>query len=136
MPVSRRRLLASAAALPLVLAACNTSGPAYNLPPGIYGQIIDMTSTFSFSPETVTVKAGEAVLWRNQTAFTHSVIFDPQKATDSVDVMLPQGAEPFASGDIPPGETFAHKFTVPGSYRYICAHHEGVNMYGTIIVTQ
>jgi len=136
MPVSCRRLLASAAALPLVLAACNKSGPAYDLPPGIYAQIIDMTSAFSFSPETVTIKAGEAVLWRNHSSFTHSVIFDPQKATEAVDVILPRDAEPFASGDIPPGETFAHKFTVPGSYRYVCAHHEGVNMHGMIIVAQ
>jgi plastocyanin len=137
MPISRRRLLATAAgALPLALGACNKSGPAYDLPPGIYAQIIDMTSTLSFSPDVVSIKSGGAVLWRNQTAFTHSVIFDPQKATDAVDVTLPQGVEPFASGDIPPGETFAHKFTVPGSYRYICAHHEGVNMHGSIIVTE
>ena len=136
MPISRRCLLAAAGTLPLALAACNKSGPAYDLPPGIYAAIIDMTATLSFSPEVVSIKSGEAVLWRNQTAFTHSVIFDPQKATDAVDVMLPQSAEPFASGDIPPGETFAHKFTVPGSYRYVCAHHEGVNMHGSIIVTQ
>jgi len=136
MPISRRRLLMTTAALSLTLAACNKSGPAYDLPPGIYAQIIDMTSTLSFSPETVSIRSGQAVLWRNQTAFTHSVIFDPQKATDTIDVVLPKGAEPFASGDIPPGETFAHKFTVPGSYRYICAHHEGVNMHGTIIVSE
>ena len=135
MPINRRCLLMSAAALPFSLAACNKSGPAYDLPPGIYAQIIDMTSTLAFAPETVSIRAGDAVLWRNQTAFTHSVIFDPQKATDAVDIILPQGVEPFASGDIPPGETFAHKFTVAGNYRYVCAHHEGVNMHGNIIVT-
>ena len=69
----------------------------------IYAQIIDMTSTLAFAPETVSIRAGDTVLWRNQTAFTHSVIFDPQKATDAVDIILPQGVEPFASGDIPPG---------------------------------
>lgn len=136
MPITRRLLLATAAgALPLALAGCNTSGPAYDLPPGIYAEIIDMTSTLAFSPDIVTIKSGEAVLWRNQTLFTHSVIFDPKKAKNAVDVVLPQGAEPFASGDIPPGETFAHKFTTPGSYRYVCGQHEGVNMHGTIIVT-
>ncbi len=64
-----------------------------------------------------------------------SVLFpDPLEPTSAV--VVPAGAEAFASGDIPPGETFAHKFTVPGTYRYICLKHQGENMTGTIIVTQ
>ena len=55
---------------------------------------------------------------------------------DPNDVVVPVGAEPFSSGDIPAGETFAHKFTVPGTYRYVCLKHETERMTGTIIVTQ
>ncbi len=136
MPVTRHRLMPAAAALAVLLAGCNISGPAYDLPPGIYDEIVDMTMTLNFSPQTATIKAGQVVLWRNQSLFGHTVTFDRTKADNPNDVVLPAGAEPFSSGDIPPGETFAHKFTVPGTYRYICRKHEGQNMTGTIIVTQ
>jgi plastocyanin len=124
--------IAAAFALAASLAAC--SGPAYDLPPGIYGEIVDMTTTLGFSPQTVTIKAGEAVLWRNQSLFAHTVTFDPAKADEPTDVGLPIGVAPFSSGDIPQGETFARKFTVAGTYRYICRHHQDANMTGTIIV--
>jgi plastocyanin len=130
----RLRRLLPAIALAIPLLACDRSGPAYDLPPGIYGQIIDMTTTLGFSPHTVTVKTAEAVLWRNQSLFAHTVTFDPAKADERSDVALPVGVEPFGSGDIPQGETFARKFTVPGTYRYICRHHQDAGMTGTIIV--
>ena len=136
MPIVRRRVAPAAATLFLLLAGCNTSGPAYDLPPGIYDQIVDMTSTLGFSPQTVSIRADQVVLWRNQSLFAHTVTFDRAQADDPNDVVVPVGAEPFASGDIPPGETFAHKFTVPGTYRYVCLKHEGEGMTGTIIVSQ
>ena len=136
MPIVRRRLTPAAVALAALLAGCNTGGPAYDLPPGIYDEIVDMTTTLAFSPQTVTIKAGQVILWRNQSLFGHTVTFDRTAADDPNDVVVPAGAEPFASGDIPPGETFAHKFTVPGTYRYVCLKHEGQSMTGTIIVTQ
>ncbi len=136
MPIVRHRLIPAAAALAFLLAGCNTSGPAYDLPPGIYDQIVDTTTTLNFSPQTVTIKAGQVVLWRNQSLFGHTVTFDRSAADNPSDVVVPAGAEPFSSGDIPPGETFAHKFTVAGTYRYICLKHQGQNMTGTIIVTQ
>ena len=136
MAIRHRRLMPAAAALAVLLAGCNTEGPAYDLPAGIYDQIVDMTTTLGFSPQTVTIKAGQVVLWRNQSLFAHTVTFDRSAAGDPNDVVIPVGAEPFASGDIPQGETFAHKFTVPGTYRYVCLKHEGQGMTGTIIVTQ
>ena len=136
MPTARRRLVPTAAALAALLAGCNTGGPAYDLPPGIYDQIVDMTTTLTFSPQTVTIKTDQVVLWRNQSLFAHTVTFDRSAADNPNDVFVPVGAEPFSSGDIPPGETFAHKFTVPGTYRYVCLKHEGESMTGTIIVTQ
>ena len=136
MAIAPRRLTPAAAALAVLLAGCNTSGPAYDLPAGIYDQIVDMTTTLGFSPQTVSIRAGHVVLWRNQSLFSHTVTFDRSAADDPNDVVVPAGAEPFSSGDIPPGETFAHKFTVPGTYRYVCLKHEGERMTGTIIVTQ
>ncbi len=135
MPIVRHFLPAAVLAT-LLLAGCNTSGPAYDLPPGIYDQIVDMTTTLTFSPQTVAIKAGQVVLWRNQSLFGHTVTFDRTQADNPNNVVVPAGAEAFSSGDIPPGETFAHKFTVAGTYRYVCLRHEGQSMTGTIIVTQ
>jgi plastocyanin len=136
MPTARRCLVPTVAALAALLAGCNSGGPAYDLPPDIYDQIVDMTTTLTFSPQTVTIKTDQVVLWRNQSLFAHTVTFDRSAAENPNDAVVPVGAEPFSSGDIPPGETFAHKFTVPGTYRYVCLKHEGESMTGTIIVTQ
>jgi len=76
------------------------------------------------------------VLWRNQSLFGHTVSLDRAQADDPNAVVVPAGAEAFSSGDIPPGETFAHKFTGARTYRYICLKHQGENMTGTIIVAQ
>src|SRR5262245_65314822 len=108
--ICRRTALAALLLGPLALAGCNTEGPAYNLPPPLYSQVVEMTSLMSFSPEQVTIKTSETVLWRNKTLFSHTVTADPQKVEDPADVALPPGAEPFASGDIEPGEVFAYKF--------------------------
>ena len=88
MPFARR-LLVPATALAAVLAGCNTGGPAYDLPAGVYAEIIDMTSTLAFAPQTVTIRAGETVLWRNKSVWTHTVTFDPAKAATRTDVVLP-----------------------------------------------
>jgi plastocyanin len=120
----------------MVLAGCNTEGPAYNLPSPIYSQVIDMTSLLSFSPEQATIKIGDTVLWRNKTLLSHTVTADPQKVDDPADVSLPPGAQPFASGDIEPGEVFAYRFKTAGTYHYVCRTHEGMNMHGTIVVTE
>ena len=135
MPIVGRHLPAAVLAT-LLLAGCNTSGPAYDLPPGIYDQIVDMTTTLTFSPQAVTIKAGQVVLWRNQSLLGHTVTFDRTQAENPSNVVVPASAEAFSSGDIAPGETFAHKFTVAGTYRYVCLKHEGQSMTGAIIVTQ
>src|SRR5215831_8855044 len=99
MPTARRCLVPTVAALAALLAGCNTSGPAYDLPPGIYDQIVDMTTTLNFSPQTVTIKAGQVVLWRNQSLFAHTVTFDSTQAASAADAVVPAGTEPFSSGD-------------------------------------
>jgi hypothetical protein len=64
--------------------------------------------------------------------------FNPQ-------VLLPQGGNTYGgtgyvnSGFIsqggPAGDTFALKFTAPGTYQYLCALHADQGMMGTITVT-
>ncbi|HEX8974624.1 MAG TPA: cupredoxin family copper-binding protein [Patescibacteria group bacterium] len=70
---------------------------------------------FSFSPASLTIKAGTTVVWTNQDSVAHTVTFAS-----------------FDSGNIAPGQTFKHTFTANGTFSYHCGIHPG--MIGTIVV--
>lgn len=88
----------------------------------------------AYKPSKVTISAGQAVKWKNNTGDPHTVTVVPDKALVAADVALPKNAQPFDSGIIPAGLTFAHTFTVPGIYRYYCTLHEGNGMVGEVLV--
>ena len=87
-----------------------------------------------YQPSKVTISAGQTVKWKNNTGDPHTVTVVPDKALVPADVALPKNAQPFDSGTIPAGMTFAHTFTVPGTYRYYCTLHEGNGMVGEVTV--
>lgn len=61
-----------------------------------------------FEPPTITIKAGQTVLWKNSSREVHTVTADPHKATNAEDVELPKGAKPFDSGYLNPGQAYTH----------------------------
>lgn len=87
-----------------------------------------------FEPPTITIKAGQTVLWKNSSQEVHTVTADPHKATNAEDVELPRGAKPFDSGYLNPGQAYTHLFRTPGTYRYVCTLHEVQHMIGQVIV--
>ncbi len=90
----------------------------------------DMT----FLPATITVNAGEKVVWKNSSFAIHNVVDDASKATSVIDVKLPAGVQPFDSGYLQPGQIYSRVFTLPGIYRYVCTLHEANGMKGVVIV--
>ncbi|MGD1079691.1 MAG: copper-containing nitrite reductase [Candidatus Sulfotelmatobacter sp.] len=88
----------------------------------------------SFLPATITVNAGERVVWKNSSFAVHNVVDDANKATSVIDVKLPAGVQPFDSGCLQPGQIYSRVFTVPGVYRYVCTLHEANGMKGVVIV--
>lgn len=88
----------------------------------------------NFQPVTITINAGEQVVWKNTSDLFHNVVDDSSKALNIFDVSLPVNAAPFASHNMPPGAVFAHVFDKPGIYHYVCVLHESSGMKGTIIV--
>ena len=98
------------------------------------GATVAITDNFRFDPDTVTIHAGEAVEWKNQSHFRHTVTDDPKMAGQAGDAGLPSGAEAFSSQEIPPGGSYRRTLSVPGTYRYFCMPHEGIGMLGKIIV--
>ena len=71
----------------------------------------------TFGPTTLTISVGTTVTWANHDGDLHSVA-------------SAQGL--FASPGLDPGDTFAYRFTTPGTYPYFCALHP--HMKGTILV--
>lgn len=75
---------------------------------------------FYFLPFRMYVSTGTTVEWTNMGTMVHTVT----SATGA-----------FNSGNIVPGGTYSHTFTVPGTYLYYCIYHRAIGMYGYVIVT-
>ena len=115
------------------LGGCGLTGPAHDEPSKDAAAVVDMGFA-SFDPETVHIRAGQTVQWRNTALITHTVTADKSAAADPNDASIPAGATAFNSGDIPAGEVYSQTFTVPGTYKYFCTHHEGDGMIATVVV--
>jgi plastocyanin len=88
---------------------------------------VTMTPFTSFSPTAVTVKVGDVVEWTNKddsdAVITHDVTWDP---TNDEPLNSPRHMKK--------GDTWQVKFSVPGSYHYLCTIH-AFTMIGTVTVT-
>jgi len=96
--------------------------------------VVKMTGWMKFDPAKVTVNVGDTVEWKNTSIVVHTVTCDTKKAADPKHVALPEGAEPFDSGNVSAGKTFTHTFTVAGTYKYFCIPHEKMGMVGEVEV--
>ena len=96
--------------------------------------VVKMTSANRFGPQKVTIKVGETVEWQNVSRARHTVTANRSLAKDPAHVTLPEGAKPFDSGMIGPGESWRYTFERPGTYRYFCIPHEQLGMVGEIEV--
>jgi plastocyanin len=106
-------------------AVASAPGPA-PAHPGHFARV-DVAG-YAFSPATVTIEAGEEVLWSwSGLDRDHSVTAEPGQAEawDSD----PAGV----SGPAPADRGFSHVFRTPGTYSYVCKVHAG--MRGSVIVT-
>ncbi len=88
----------------------------------------------TFDPPRVVIRRGQTVEWQNQGNQLHNIVDDAAKATNKADVAAPDGAAPFDSGLLKPGQNYSHRFTVRGTYRYVCTLHEVQGMKGEIVV--
>jgi plastocyanin len=133
-----RRLLAAVLVTAAALTAPAATGQdAHPVPPeAAHTPVVTVTLTnqLRFEPQSVTVHAGDYVLWRNQSRERHSVTDDPRQAIPGALTELPPGVDPFDSGHIDPGSTFGHTFDAPGTYKYACIHHGIGGMVGVVKV--
>jgi plastocyanin len=97
---------------------------------------------FTFSPASLTIKAGTSVRWTNDGPSAHTTTSD--MGVWSSGVLSPPGSADSMTGGMnggggSAGGTFDFRFTQPGTYPYHCALHPP-NLYpgfvGTVTVTQ
>jgi len=88
------------------------------------------TGGLVFVPDSLSVKAGETVEFKNNAGFPHNVIFDEDNVPEGVN------AEALSKEDYlnAPGETHTVKFDKAGTYQYYCQPHQGAGMKGKIVV--
>jgi plastocyanin len=142
--MTRRRalLLGVGAAMTTVLAACGTSSGGGSAGAGapsaaasagaVGGTTIRMVDGNAFDPPHLTVRVGDEVTWENASSSIHTATCDPDNPL-GVEHSLPDGAETFNSGNVNPGDSFAHTFDVAGDYAYSCMLHRP--MVGHVTVT-
>ena len=80
----------------------------------------DDTDTWTFEPNTMTVKVGDSIVWTNKGNDPHDVTSD--------DKSFVSGPE----GNMNSGDVFRFTFTKAGTFPYICAAHPW--MRGTVVV--
>lgn len=96
---------------------------------------VRMTNQLAFQAGEVRIPVGGVVEWHNDSVLVHTVTADPAEAAQpEKSVALPEGAQPFDSGLLDPGERWRHRFEEPGRYRYFCIPHEAAGMLGTVVV--
>jgi len=134
----RRTFLATVGAgAGLALAGCLDAGA------GAGDHDVGMTID-SFRPADLTVTAGTTVTWRNTSSHGHTVTAFQDAYPEEVSFWASGGfdsqaaAEEAWEGDnggvLKQGETFEHRFDVPGQYDYFCIPHLDADMVGSIEV--
>jgi plastocyanin len=107
---------ALAAALALAIAA-----PVATAQPRTVAAVTAVTvmiKNFDFAPMSLTIPAGATVTWKNLDGEPHTVT-------------SPGGV--FRSAALDQGDSYAFRFTRPGTYRYLCSIHP--HMMATVVVT-
>jgi plastocyanin len=83
-----------------------------------------------FSPDEVTIKAGESVSWLGNAGMPHNVVFDEENVPDGTNLDALNHEDMVNEK----GEKVTSKFDKPGTYGYYCEPHRGAGMAGTVIV--
>lgn len=89
-----------------------------------------------FDPAGVLIRPGQTVRWTNRDKGNSHTATAYAPENNDHPRRIPDGAAPFNSGYLLPGETFEVTLDVPGVYDYFCIPHELAGMVGRIIVAE
>ena len=128
---ARRRLAATVVLLPLLFAACGGEDDGEATATTAESATTVEISLLAFTPETITVDAGDEVTWKQNDIGAHTVTSGTVDQASGGVTQQPDGR--FDSDEIPKGDTFEFTFTDAGTYPYFCRLHPAT-MRGEILV--
>jgi plastocyanin len=88
----------------------------------------------SFDPVGLRLNPGDTLRWTNDDAGNSHTATAYHPANFERPRRIPAAAEPWDSGYLLPGESFAVTLTVEGVYDYYCVPHEHAGMVGRLVV--
>ena len=97
---------------------------------------VEINRNRRFEPANLTIPVGSTVVWDNMSEIRHAVTTDASELEDANEIVLPDRVVPFSSDDLFTGDTWSLRFTVPGSYVYVCPYHYDIGMIGSIVVEE
>lgn len=110
-------IVAAGAALAMLLLTIGRGAPASAAPTATASKSVSVSiKGFKYKPATVSIRAGDRVVWTNFDSVAHTAT---------------RGGS-FTTGKIKPGRAVAVKFGARGTYRYHCTLHP--EMTGKIVV--
>jgi plastocyanin len=119
MIARRGTLVASATLIMLAAAVLPGSAQTETAPLAVNSAPVSIDN-FSFTPQTLTVKAGTTVTWTNRDDIPHGIASDNKAFT--------------RSKALDTDDSYSVTFTTPGTFKYFCYMHP--HMTGTVIVEQ
>jgi plastocyanin len=108
------RTLVLAAAVSVALSCSTPPDTAAATPPPVTHRV--MMEAVAFTPASLTLKAGDRIVWVNKDPFPHTAT----------------AAGAFDSREMAPDASWTFHATTPGEIHYICVYHP--TMKGTIVV--
>ncbi len=132
---SSMRLAVAGASLAVGVACSSSTSPLGGAGGGGANGAAVTIQDFSFSPSTLTIKAGMSVKWTNSGPSSHTATSD--NGVWNSGTLNPPGGGYGGGG----GASFQFTFSAPGTYSYHCSlHPPSLSQYagftGTITVTQ
>ncbi|HVR83737.1 MAG TPA: plastocyanin/azurin family copper-binding protein [Planctomycetota bacterium] len=109
----------------LVAASLSAAVAAWTAP----APTLDYVVTFdkNFHPDTLEIKIGDTVIWKNFDSESHQIIAE-------LSPFLPQEEDRFESGEIPTGGQYQHTFTRAGVCKYYSRFHP--EMSGKVLISR
>ncbi len=98
--------------------------------------IVEIQDPHDFDPDELVIALGDTITFINTGRINHTATLDPEIVRNPDNAVLPEGAEPWDSGDLDPGDEFSITLEVPGDYVYFCRPHEVLGQIGSITVLE
>ena len=128
--LTRRSFLVAGGGLLKAAAFVSLARAAPGVVAGIHMKSDQSGAAVGFDPVGLLLEPGQTVRWVCDANVHTATAYSPRNANHSL--RIPEGAKPWDSGFLQPGQSFEVTLTVEGVYDYYCMPHEQAGMVGRL----